>query len=182
MPRPEQDRAPLSGTTVLEFHAPGARCAAVLEALGAEVLTVQHAKPGAPPAPAGSRSIAMDLASPDARPVLERMAGRADVVLADAGAAPGLGLDYRSLCAANPGLVYCALSAAGDVEAARAAAAVVAALRARDRGDGGGCEVRAPVPREAAPSGVRSRELLVELGFDDADIANLVRGGVVLVN
>ena len=176
MTRPEQGRAPLSGTTVLELHATGARCAAVLEALGAEVLTVQDAKPGVRVAPAGSRSITMDLSSADAWPVLERLAGRADVVLADPALASRVGMDLRRLRVVNPGIVLCTLVDADDTQAARAAAAVVAALR-----EAVGGEVAVPVPTGKA-SGVRSRELLVELGFDDADIANFVRSGVVQVD
>lgn len=179
MTRPEQGRTLLSGTTVLEFHSPGARCAAVLEALGAEVLTVQDAKPGMRVAPAGSRSITMDLSSPEAGPVVERLAKRADVVLAGTGAVAER--DYRAISAANPDAVYAAATAADDVVAARGAAAVVAALLARDR-DGRGRKVVAPEVFAVPAGGVRSRELLVELGFDDADIANLVRTGVVQVD
>lgn len=176
MTRPERGHGPLSGTTVLELHGPGARCAAVLEALGAEVLTVQDAKPGARVAPAGSRSITMDLSVPDARAVVERLAGRAQVVLADPGALAKLGLDDFALRAVNPGIVVCRQAGADPTQAALAAAAVVAALRQ------GGGEVVVPEPFGDAVARVHSRELLVELGFDDADIANFVRSGVVQVD
>lgn len=177
MTRPERGHAPLSGTTVLELHGPGARCAAVLEALGAEVLTVQDAKPGARVAPAGLRSITMDLSVPDAVTVVERLANRAHVVLADPGALAKLGLDYFALCAVNPGVVLCAQAGADDVQAARAAAAVIAALR-----QPGGGEVVVPAAGSNGAARVHSRELLVELGFDDADIANFVRSGMVQVD
>jgi len=149
----------------------------VLEALGAEVLTVQDAKPGARVAPAGSRSITMDLSMPDAVPVVERLANRAQVVLADPGALAKLGLDYFALCAVNPGVVLCTQAGADAAQAARAAAAVVAALRRP-----GGGEVVVPALDRDAAARVHARELLVELGFDDADIANFVRSGVVQVD
>ena len=177
MTRPERGHGPLSGTTVLELHAPGARCAAVLEALGAEVLTVQDAKPGVRVAPAGSRSITMDLSAPEAVPVMERLASRAQVVVADPGALAKLGLDDFALRAVNPGIVLCSQACADAAQAALAAAAVVAALR-----EPGGGEVIVPTLGSASPAGVHSRELLVELGFDDADIANFVRSGVVQVD
>ena len=177
MTRPERGQGPLSGTTVLELHAPGARCAAVLEALGAEVLTVQDAKPGVRVAPAGSRSITMDLSVPDAVPVVERLASRAQVVLADPELLAKLGLDYFALCAINPAVVLCAQAGADAAQAARAAAAVIAAQR-----QAGGSRVVVPARESDAVARVHSRELLVELGFDDADIANFVRSGVVQVD
>lgn len=59
----------------------------------------------------GKRSIALDLRQPAARPVLERLVGRADVVIHNMRdpAARRLGLTFADLRAINPGIVFCAI-------------------------------------------------------------------------
>lgn len=58
------------------------------------------------------RSLALDLKRPEAKPVLERLANWADVLVHNMrpDAARGLGLDYASLSAVNPRLIYCSAS------------------------------------------------------------------------
>ncbi len=70
----------------------------------------------------GKRSISLDLARPEVRGVLERLLSTADVVLANfrPGGAKRLGLDYESLTAINPRVIYAANTAFGS-EGPRAA-------------------------------------------------------------
>src|SRR3989441_2742134 len=61
------------------------------------------------------RSVGLDLAHPDGRRVFHRLVEGADVVIEAyrGGVAERLGIDYDSLAAQNPRLVYCSLSAFG---------------------------------------------------------------------
>src|SRR5213594_4751960 len=61
------------------------------------------------------RSVGLDLAHPDGRLVFHRLVEGADVVIEAyrGGVAERLGIDYDSLAAQNPRLVYCSLSAFG---------------------------------------------------------------------
>jgi crotonobetainyl-CoA:carnitine CoA-transferase CaiB-like acyl-CoA transferase len=62
------------------------------------------------------RSIALDLKHADAKPVIERLARWADVLIESnrPGVSARLGIDYASLSALNPGLIYCSLSGFGQ--------------------------------------------------------------------
>jgi crotonobetainyl-CoA:carnitine CoA-transferase CaiB-like acyl-CoA transferase len=64
----------------------------------------------------GKRSIAVDLSTPDGRRITRRLAARADVVIQNfrPGVVGRLGLDYDSLAADNPGLVYLSISGFGQ--------------------------------------------------------------------
>ena len=57
----------------------------------------------------GKRSISLNLKHPRGREILQRLVGRSDVVMTNwrPGAAARLGIDYETLRAANPRLVYC---------------------------------------------------------------------------
>src|SRR2546426_2729290 len=61
------------------------------------------------------RSLALDLAHPDGRRVFHRLIEGVDVVIEAyrGGVAERLGIDYDTLAARNPRLVYCSLSAFG---------------------------------------------------------------------
>ena len=61
------------------------------------------------------RSVAIDLAKPEGRATFLRLAGTADVILEayKGGVAERLGIDYRSVLAVNPRIIYCSLSAFG---------------------------------------------------------------------
>ncbi|MES1926058.1 CoA transferase [Salinisphaera sp. T31B1] len=65
----------------------------------------------------GKQSIAIDLAHPDARPVIRGLVEAADVVLVNLSpsAVQRRGLDYASLAALNPRLIYGAVTAYGQV-------------------------------------------------------------------
>jgi crotonobetainyl-CoA:carnitine CoA-transferase CaiB-like acyl-CoA transferase len=61
------------------------------------------------------RSAAIDLARPEGRAAFLALAATADVVLEayKGGVAEKLGIDYSSVCAVNPRIIYCSLSAFG---------------------------------------------------------------------
>jgi len=63
----------------------------------------------------GKRSLTLNLANPDSRPVVERLIRWADVVLHNfrVGVAERLGIDELSVAALNPDAVYCHASAFG---------------------------------------------------------------------
>ena len=130
---------PLHGMTVLELGGGTASgyCGRLLAGFGATVVKVEapagdparHARVvvGAPaPDPefgpqhlylgAGKRSLILDLESRDGQEAARALAARAGVVIVDrpGEAVRAIGLDYDSLCAANPGLVYASLRAYGD--------------------------------------------------------------------
>jgi len=70
----------------------------------------------------GKRSIVADLANDADRRAIQQLAASADVVVENfrPGVAARLGIDYASLSAANPGLIYCSISGFGQSgEAAR---------------------------------------------------------------
>ncbi len=125
----------LQGTRVLDFSRvlAGPLCTMLLGDLGAEVVKVEQ--PGAgddtrhwgPPFVAGDaayflslnrnkRSVALDLATLEGRSAALALAREADVVVENF--RPGLmhafGLDYETLAATNPGLVYCSITSFGD--------------------------------------------------------------------
>jgi crotonobetainyl-CoA:carnitine CoA-transferase CaiB-like acyl-CoA transferase len=64
----------------------------------------------------GKRSIVLDLKQPDDVDVLRRLADEADVFVEGfrPGVAAKLGIDAATLCARNPRLIYCSLSAFGQ--------------------------------------------------------------------
>lgn len=61
------------------------------------------------------RSLAMDLRSAAARPLLEALVRRADVLVENfrTGGAEALGVGYEAMAAINPRLVYCSISGYG---------------------------------------------------------------------
>ena len=118
---------PLEGIKVVDFSAliPGPFTSAILADLGADVIKIE------PPRGDGSRSllpavfhavnrnkrsIVLDLKRAEAKPVIERLARGCDVVIEAnrPGVSQRLGIDYASLSALNPRLVYCSLSGYGQ--------------------------------------------------------------------
>jgi crotonobetainyl-CoA:carnitine CoA-transferase CaiB-like acyl-CoA transferase len=118
--------APLDGVLVIElaWAAPGPYCGLLLSQLGADVVKVES--PGGDPLRAvpaffaalnaNKRSLALDLKRPDDRAVFLELARRADALIE--GFRPGvvarLGVDYASLSADNPRLVYVSISGFGQ--------------------------------------------------------------------
>ena len=123
----------LNGIRVLDFseYIAGPYAGELLADLGAEVIKVEpplgdfwrHTTPVAPAESRGfmgvnkgKRSISLDLKHPETREVLERMVRSADVFLANyrPGVAARLGVDYETLSAINPRLIYCENTAFGN--------------------------------------------------------------------
>lgn len=126
---------PLQGITVLDLsHAvAGPHCTHQLRLLGADIIKIERPGPGddlrhytehagAPnmSAPfvalnAGKRSVTLDMKSKRAREVIAALTARADVVVENfrPDVAKKLGVDYESLRAINPKLIYCSISGFG---------------------------------------------------------------------
>ena len=126
---------PLDGIRVLDLSRvlAGPYCTMLLADLGADVIKVERPGEGdetrswGPPFAGGEsayflavnrgkRSVALDLARPEAQEALRRLAGRADVVIENfrTGTAERLGAGYEQLARENPKLVYCSISGFGD--------------------------------------------------------------------
>ena len=127
---------PLDGVRVVDLSAlaPGPYCSMLLADMGAEVILVEQA--GRPQGRRdvardpnaerrrfssyalgrGKRSIGLNLKAEEAREIFYQLADSADVVLE--GFRPGvvkrLGVDWETLAARNPRLVYCSLSGFGQ--------------------------------------------------------------------
>jgi crotonobetainyl-CoA:carnitine CoA-transferase CaiB-like acyl-CoA transferase len=124
----------LDGIRVVDFseYIAGPYCTMMLADMGADVVKVErpegdawrHTAPLEPyegrgflGVNRGKRAVALDLARDTGREVARRLAATADVVVVNyrPGVASRLGLDYSSLSAANPGLIYCENTAFGSV-------------------------------------------------------------------
>ncbi len=131
----DASRLPLAGVRVLDLTRvlAGPYCTMLLGDLGADVVKVEAPGTGdetrswGPPFQGGEstyflainrnkRSIALDLRHEEGRTVALRLAGSADVLVENfrPGVADRLGLGAAALTAANPGLVYCSISAFGQ--------------------------------------------------------------------
>jgi crotonobetainyl-CoA:carnitine CoA-transferase CaiB-like acyl-CoA transferase len=127
----------LQGLLVVDFtqFISGPYCTLILADFGADVLKVENPahgddfrlmKMGALVGDDGGpflwanrnkRSVALDLSQQAGREVAWELVKRADVVVENfsAGVMKRFGLDYDSVAALNPGLIYCSISAAGRV-------------------------------------------------------------------
>ena len=118
---------PLDGIKVADFSAliPGPFCSAILSDLGADVIKIEPPKGDSArsllpaifhAANRNKRSIALDLKHAQAKPVIERLAKWADIAIESnrPGVSARLGIDYASLSALNPRLIYCSLSGFGQ--------------------------------------------------------------------
>ena len=132
----------LDGIRVLDLTrlAPGPFCTMILADLGAEVIRIEEPGPptGRRAQQAGSagvqmpgrsfagspynalnrnkKSLGLNLKSGPGREVYARLAQRADVVVEEfrPGVAKRLGIDYETLAARNPRLIYCAITGYGQ--------------------------------------------------------------------
>lgn len=125
---------PLSGIKVVEFSVAmaGPFCGMMLADYGAEVVKVERVGVGDdsrawPPhfhgevpyyfasANRNKLSVALDLKTPEGRAIGRKLAVEADVLLGNyrVEALPRAGLDYESLSALNPRLIYCLISGFG---------------------------------------------------------------------
>ncbi len=117
----------LGEVTVLDFstQGPGPRCTRILADYGARLIKVRPTDAEnrllEPPAYSysgdrGAERIKVNLKHPDGHEVARELAARADVVVESfrPGVASKLGIDYRCLSLARPGLVYCSVSGYGQ--------------------------------------------------------------------
>ena len=116
--------APLAGVRIIDFSnfIAGPLGPAFLADLGAEVIKVEAPEGdglrnarGFIAWNRGKRNIALDMKRPQAREVLYRLVQRADVFVENMrpGVAERLGVDYETLRALNPRLIYCSVTAYG---------------------------------------------------------------------
>ena len=126
--------SPLAGVLVADLtqNVAGPFCTQILGDLGAEVIKVERpgrgddARAWAPPywgeesatfmgVNRNKRSLAVDMKQADGRAVVERLIGRADVLVQSlrAGVMEELGLDWERAREINPRLVYCSVTAFG---------------------------------------------------------------------
>ncbi len=125
---------PLAGRKVLDLSRvlAGPWCTMILADLGAEVVKVENPQGGddtrhwGPPYVGGEaayylcanrnkRSIAVDFSRPEGQEIVRRLAVRADVLVENykLGGLDRYGLDYPSVSALNPAIVYCSISGYG---------------------------------------------------------------------
>jgi crotonobetainyl-CoA:carnitine CoA-transferase CaiB-like acyl-CoA transferase len=127
--------APLDGILVVDLTRvlSGPYCTMLLADMGARVVKIEQPNRGddtrawGPPFLDGEsayflsinrnkESVTLDFKRPEGRAVLDRLIARADVVVENfrPGTLGKLGLDYRSLAARQPRLVYCSVSGFGQ--------------------------------------------------------------------
>ena len=132
--QPEAAEQPLAGIRVLDLgrHMAGPTCAQHLGDLGADVIKIENPERGEDGRAAGppffngesafflaanrnKRSLALDLKRPEGQDIFRRLAATADVVVENfrPGVMDALNVGYDTLAAANPRLVYCAISGFG---------------------------------------------------------------------
>lgn len=128
-----RDSKALGGLKALDFSTTiaGPYCARLLADLGAEVVKIEsldgdvlRARPplrnGASSAfgqlNAGKKSVTLDLKKPAAIEAVHRLAEQADIIVENfrPGVMKRLGLDYETLSAVNPRLVFCSMSGYGQ--------------------------------------------------------------------
>ncbi|WP_213769947.1 CoA transferase [Bradyrhizobium sp. dw_78] len=133
-PREQDAPTALDGLLVVDFTrvVAGPACTQTLADFGAEVIKIEnpdggddtrhyeHAEIGGESAAflslnRNKRGIVLDLARPEGREVAKALIGKADVVVENfsGGVMKKFGLDYESVAASNPRLVYCSISAYG---------------------------------------------------------------------
>jgi len=127
--------APLDGITVLDLTRvlSGPYCTMLLADMGARVIKIEQPGKGddtrawGPPFLKGEsayfmsinrnkESMTLDFKQPDGRAVLERLVAKADVLVENfrPRTLTKLGLDYQSLAAKHPRLIYCSVSGFGQ--------------------------------------------------------------------
>ena len=116
---------PLDGIRVVDLtsYIAGSYAAMMLADLGADVIKVESLEgdsfrelPGFYGWNRGKRSIALNLKAAAGVEVVERLARHADVIMENwrPGVADRLGVGHERLCALNPRLIYCSISAFGS--------------------------------------------------------------------
>ena len=130
-----ESKLPLSGIRVLDLSRilAGPHCTMLLGDLGAEVIKVERPGTGddtrtwGPPFAGGEaayylccnrnkKSITIDLKNPHGVELVKELAKRSDILVENftPGLTKGFGLDYETLKAINPRLIYCSITAYGQ--------------------------------------------------------------------
>jgi crotonobetainyl-CoA:carnitine CoA-transferase CaiB-like acyl-CoA transferase len=143
--------SPLDGLVVLDFTRvlAGPYCTMQLGDLGARVIKIEQPGRGddtrawGPPFVGGEsayflsvnrnkESVALDLKHPGARPILDALLSRADVLVENfrPGTMDRLGLGYDGIAARHPRIVYCSISGFGQTGPRRAEAGYDAMMQA----------------------------------------------------
>ena len=132
-PRPNDKPTPLAGLRVVDFShfIAGPYATLILADYGAEVIKIESAGEGDgfrnyPPfigsegvpylwVNRNKKSVALDLKSQAGRDLARRLIAEADIVVENfsTGVMARFGLDYESVSASNPKLIYCSISAYG---------------------------------------------------------------------
>jgi formyl-CoA transferase len=166
----KRDVQALEGLRVIDLTQvmAGPYCAMMLADLGADVVKIEsplgdstrqmpggvgHETPSFNAVNRGKRSIIVDLKTADGRAVVARLAQSADILVENyrPGVMQGLGLDYPSLAALNPRLIYASISGYGQTGPHRSKggfdliAQGVAGIMSVT-GEAGGAPVKAGVP------------------------------------
>lgn len=126
-----EQRLPLAGVRVLDLSRvlAGPLCAQALGDLGAEVIKIEHPGRGDDTRDWGIRvgtrntayfnsanrnkqSVGVDLQKPEGQRIVRELAAKSDVVIQNFkfGGIAKMGLDYESVKAINPGVVYCSIT------------------------------------------------------------------------
>jgi crotonobetainyl-CoA:carnitine CoA-transferase CaiB-like acyl-CoA transferase len=120
------DAPPLDGIRVLDFssYIAGSFCGMLLAQLGAEVIKIESLQGDSFRSMEfafmgwnqGKRSLGLDLTRTEGRDVARRLTERGDIVLENMrpGRMHRFGLDYESLSAKNPGLIYMTITGYGS--------------------------------------------------------------------
>lgn len=140
---------PLEGLRVLDFATTiaGPYCARLLADMGADVIKIESSEGDMmrtrPPIidgasrmfgqlNAGKRSMTLDLKSPEAKPVMRKLIESADVIVENfrPGVMKRFGLEYDTVSAWNPKLIYCSISGFGQTGPSSALAAYAPVIHA----------------------------------------------------
>jgi formyl-CoA transferase/CoA:oxalate CoA-transferase len=132
---PMQPSGPLAGLTILDLTRvlSGPYCTMLLADMGARVIKIEHPGRGddtrawGPPFVGAEsayflsinrnkESVTLDFKTPEGRDILERLAGRADVLVENfrPGTLARAGFDYEAIALRHPRLVYCSISGFGQ--------------------------------------------------------------------
>ncbi|RSU56892.1 CoA transferase [Sphingomonas koreensis] len=183
--------APLAGRRVLDLSRvlAGPWCTMVLADLGAEVTKVEHPRGGddtrhwGPPYTGGEsayylcanrnkRSVALDISKPEGQRIVRDLAAQADVLVENykLGGLEKFGLDYSSIAAINPRIVYCSISGYGR----RSPIAERPGYDYVIQAEGGLMSVTGPVDGEPMKVGVAVADLFTGMAAAQAILAALI--------
>jgi crotonobetainyl-CoA:carnitine CoA-transferase CaiB-like acyl-CoA transferase len=183
--------APLAGRRILDLSRvlAGPWCTMVLADLGAEVIKVENPDGGddtrhwGPPYTGGEaayylcanrnkRSIAIDISKPEGQAIVRDLALRSDVLVENykLGGLDRYGLDYASLSAINPTLIYCSISGYGRSSPIGDRPGYDYVIQA----EGGLMAVTGPVDGEPMKVGVAVADLYTGMAAGQAILAALI--------